>query len=109
MALVEVTSNDQVCTLDAEHTLASETTDGTYVLLLDTSERTASDTLIVRAYMKVRSGGTSRVVLEQTLSDEPTPEVIFLSDPLPIIHEVVFTIEQTDGVGRTIPWSVVRV
>lgn len=109
MALVEVTSNDQLCTLGAEHTLTDETADGTYVLLLDLNALASGDILIARVKMKVRASGTSRVVLEQSFSGVQSPEVIFLSDPLPVVHEVVFTIEQTAGVGRTIPWSVVRV
>ena len=100
-------SGSQTATLDTEHTLTTQTTAGTYVLVVETTNMVAGDVLILRAKTKVKSGGTSRLAYMATYAHAQT-EVNKYSVPIPIDTEVIFTLEQTDGTGRAFPWNALK-
>lgn len=108
MALVEAQNGTQAATLDTEHTLGSEeTTDAYYQLLVDTSAMANGDVLVLRAKVKVKTAGTARLVARATFRDAQEQPAA-LSIPIPNIYGLTFTLEQTDGTGRSYDWSILR-
>ena len=108
MALTETQNGSQAATLDTEHTLGSEeTVDAYYQLLVDASAMVNGDVLVLRGKVKVASGGTARIVMRATFRDVLEQDHL-LSIPVPNIYGLIFTLEQTDGTGRTFPWSILR-
>ncbi len=106
MAVTEATSGSQTATISTEHTLATITTPGVYMLRVDVNAMALGDRLVLRAKVKARSADTTRqlfsAVFEHVQADKITDSI-----PVPIVHEVVFTLQQTAGTGRAFPWSVV--
>lgn len=102
----EHSSGTQAATISTEHTLATITDISTYVLVVDCNAMAAGDTVKLRAKVKTLSGSTERLAYEETLSDVQASPV-FLSVPIPTVHSVKFTLEQTAGTGRSFDWSVV--
>lgn len=106
MALASAGNGTQTASISTEHTLATITSGDTAVLQVDASNMTSSDTLVLRAYIKVSSGGSSQIVYEESFSGVQSPPVL-LSVPVPGLHEVKFTLEQTAGTGRDFDWEAV--
>lgn len=105
MTVSENTGGSQTATIGTEHTLATVTTAGTYVLAVDTGNMVDGDTLELRLKTKVRTGGTSRLAYFVTYvnaQDDPNK----YSVPVPVITEIVATLKQTVGTGRAFPWSL---
>ena len=100
-------SGAQSATLDTGHTLSTVTTAGTYVLVVDTNAMVAGDILILRAKTKCKSGSTSRLAYSAVYANAQTDPNKY-SIPIPIADEVVFTLEQTDGTGRSFDWNVLK-
>lgn len=112
MAISQKFSGTQACTLDTEHTLAE--TGGTndltatrlYVVVLDLDVLANGDTLILREYVKTTgTGDTARLVNEYPISNDQGSGA-FRSLPFECVHYSKVTIEQTDGTGRSVPWSI---
>lgn len=97
-------SGTQVAT-GAEDTVYSPTAPRDYVFVVDLNALTVGDTVRLRCYRKVLSGGTERVVYEEVFSgSQATP--IAISEPMPGPYGGHFTIEQVAGTLRSFPWSV---
>ena len=107
MGVQSVGSGSQTCTLDTEHTLDTETTAGVYVLVIDCNALANGDTVIIRLKTKAKSGSTSRIAYQQAFSNVQT-EVNKYSPAVPVDQEIVATIEQTDGTGRSFDWNLLR-
>ena len=107
MAVSQTNSGTQTATLATEHTLATVTTAGTYVLRVDANALAAGETLVLRMNAEALSGGTRRIVQEAVFAG-PLAEPIIDSIPIAIAHGVAFTLTQTGGTGRAFPWSVLR-
>lgn len=108
MAITQVTSGTQTATLDTEHTLTTETSAEIYILAVNLSNMVSGDITILRIKPKVLSGGSAALAFQQTFSDAQTEDVVY-SEPVPSAHSVAFTLEQTDGTGRSYEWSVLKV
>lgn len=106
MSVTSADSGSQaVASLDTEYTLATETTAGVYVLVVDCNVLANGDTVVLRIYTKYASGGTSRLAYEASFSNaqgEPNK----YSPAIPIDTEIVCKLEQTDGTQRTFPWNL---
>ena len=100
-------SGTQVAVISTEHTLATVTTDGTFVLYVDTNAMVLIDELELRVKTKVLSGGTTREFLLATYT-HVQGQAIKASIPVNSDQEVVFTLKQTAGTGRSFPWKVVK-
>lgn len=98
-------SGTQTATIDTEHTLATITSNDTLQLIVDTANMAAGDVLILRVKTKVLSGGTTRLVQEAIYANAQSIPIKY-SDPIMSDQEAVFTLEQTDGTGRSYPWKV---
>lgn len=96
----------QVATVTTEHTLATITDAGNYLLLVDANVLVNDDTLILRVKLKVRSTGTTRLAFQGTYRNV-LAEPIIQSIPVSAVEEAVFTLEQATGTSRTFDWAVV--
>ena len=96
----------QTATVTTEHTLATITDAGTYVLLVDTVNMELADKLVLRAKTKVRSTGTTRLAYEAKY-EHVQSQLVKISIPIASVNEIVFTLEQTEGTGRAYPWEIV--
>jgi len=103
------TSGTQTATLDTEHTLGPSgteiTTNKFFELWVDLGAMAFNDRTVFRVYLKCLTGGTERLAAQVPLWDAPT-EKFFRSGPIPSDIWVRFTLEQTDGTGRSYPWKV---
>jgi len=100
-------SGTQTATIGTEHTLLTTTTPGDYALKVDKNAMQAGDSLELRIYDTVLSGGVSRVAYKYSSSGaQPTDDMIAISVPIPIDIGVTFTLKQTAGTGRAFPWKV---
>lgn len=109
----ESNGGTQAATISTEHTLATITTDGTYQLEVDMDPLaggTTPDIVELRAKVKIRTGESSKQVYYGVwMGDQGTEDLIKVSDPVVCVEELVFTLKQTQGTGRTFTWSVKRV
>lgn len=98
----------QVATIDTEHTLGTDPrlTDATYVLVVDVSNHADGDVTLFRFYEKVTgTGGTQRSMILGTIAGDQVNDLWF-SVPVLSIFGSKFTLEQTDGTGRSFDWSI---
>ena len=100
-------SGSQTAVLTTEHTLATITDAGTYVLLVDTVNMALEDKLTLRAKVKIKSDGTTRLAYEANYEHKQT-EFGKISIPVPSIHELIFTLEQNGGTGRVYVWEIIK-
>lgn len=98
----------QAATVTTEHTLATVTTAGNYIFKVDTNAMALDDILELRVKSKVRSTGTTRTEFSGVyahVQEEPIKTAILDST----VNEVVITLKQTAGTGRTYDWALVDV
>lgn len=106
MAVTESNNGSQTATISTEHTLATITTPGVYVLRVDVNALALGDRLVLRAKVRARSADTTRQLFSAVF-EHAQADKIADSIPVPIVHELVWTLQQTAGTGRAFPWSVV--
>lgn len=94
---------------NASTTLANQTDDGVYSLLLDLSALASGDTYVVKVYEKVRSTSVRRVLLSHTITGaQADPNWVFPG--LLLMHGFDFSITCTGGTTtRAIEWSIRKV
>ena len=97
----------QTAVISTEHTLGTITTAGSFVLMVDTNAMALGDKLTLRAKVKVRSTGTTRLAYTANYA-QVQGDPVKLSIPIASTNEVVFTLEQTAGTGRAFPWEIVE-
>ncbi len=97
----------QTATIGTEHSLATVSGVGTYVLMLDTSNMANGDTLEVRVKSKVLSGGAEVLYLFATYLHVQA-EPLKMTIPVPSLHSLTATLKQTAGTGRAYEWNLVR-
>lgn len=106
MAAVD-SSGTQTATITTEHTLATVSTAGTFILLVDMNALASGDRVELRVKTKILSGGTTRVAYKGVYRNaQSVDDMIKISIPIPSDQEAVFTLKQTDGTGRAFPWKV---
>ena len=92
----------------ASTTPSYQTTDGCYQLFVELNNMADGDTFRLRAYEKISSAGTARVVWEEHFGGVqnsplwPTPTLILL-------HGWDFSITKIAGTDRSIAWSIRKV
>jgi hypothetical protein len=105
MPVAENTGGSQTAVISTEHTLATITTAGTYILWVNTTNMVKGDRLTLRAKVKMRSGSTSTLAyIGRFANAQGVPAKV--SIPVDTPFEVVFTLQQTAGTGRSFEWSV---
>lgn len=115
-----IASGNQLAVLDTEHTLggAPFSLAGVYTLFVDRSVLQADDEIELRAY-RTLAGTPLRLVYGPSIfrgvqgdagepGDQAQGEVVAISLPLqiPAGEAGAFTLTQTDGTGRTFPFSI---
>lgn len=111
MAATVRTSGSQSCTISTEHALATVTDAGVYQLALDLAalaDGSTPDILTVRAYGKARTGDTERL-MESWEFVGAQSKALFRTNPEISPHSVRYTITQSQGTGRAIPWAIYSV
>jgi hypothetical protein len=108
MAISSAASGTQTATLGVEHTLATVTTAGTYVLNVDAAALVNAETLTLKLKTKTLSGGTQRIAYECKFRHILGLPSIF-SVPVPTLIEIVATLQQDGGTGRSFPWNLIRI
>lgn len=107
MALANVNNGTQSATLDTEHTLGAAVTTGkTCVLVVDCTNMANGDVVVLRAKVKTLTGSTEALAYAVTYAHVQA-EPVKISIPVPALYSVKFTLEQTDGTGRSFDWSIV--
>ena len=107
MALSSVGSGSQTAVIDTEHTLDTETGAGVYVLVVDMNNLTLGDVVVLRMKTKAKTGSTSRLAYIKTFSNIQI-EINKYSPAIPIDTELICTLEQTDGTGRSFDWNLLK-
>jgi hypothetical protein len=99
-------SGTQAATIGTEHQLGTAiTVAGTYILAVDANAMLDGDVLELRVKTKLKTGSTSRLAYFCTyanLQGEPNK----FSVPVPVDTEILFTLKQTAGTGRTFDWNI---
>ena len=113
MAVTAHASGTQTATIGTEHFLSSPNVAGVFELLLDLNALASGDVLEVRIYKMVLTAGTSRPALIEVFADaQPADGKVAISEPvsneLTDTNAVRFSIKQTQGTGRDIPWVVLK-
>jgi hypothetical protein len=98
------TEGSQVTSGTTEHTLATVTDAGTYVLAVDLSDMVKADVLKLRIKTKLTSGDTSRLAYIATYSGLQS---IMNTYSIPVVAPIEFvaTLQMTVG-GGTFIWAV---
>lgn len=108
MAWTEAAGGAQVCVISTEHTLTTQTTAGTYVLVIDANPFADGDTFEVRLKTIVRAAGTERTAyLRSYVNGQDADGQIKYSVPVPVNVSIKATLKQTAGTGRTVTWALV--
>ena len=105
MAVSENTGGSQTAIIDTEHTLATITAAGTYVLEVELTNLVDGDELELRIKVKGRSASTSRLVYIQSYVHAQS-RLVVLSVPVPAPFEFIATLKQVAGTGRVFIWSI---
>lgn len=100
-------SGAQAATLGTTHTIVTTTTAGTFVLVVDTSALVVGETLTLEVSARCRAGDTLRVAYS-ALFQHTQGAPLKISPPVVSLHELVATLKQEGGTGRTFPWNLVR-
>lgn len=85
-----------------------DTNNATFCTDIDTSNLALGDSLLIKVYKKVLTGGSLRLVWEQSISNVAvTPGEV--TPPLSSLFAYRVTLTQTAGTGRTFDWSINRI
>jgi hypothetical protein len=107
MSLAVHSEGSQTATLTTEHTLATITTGlpKTLVLGVDAGALADGETLTLRIYSILRSGGTERLDQEAVFVHQ---QGVPIKRSIPVPADVSFkaTLRQDGGTGRAFPWKI---
>lgn len=98
-------NGSQVAAINTEHTLATLTDAGSYVLGVDLSNMALGDKLTLRIKTKIRNVGVTRLAYVANYVHVQSVENC-LSIPIASPNEFVATLEQTAGTGRAFNWEI---
>lgn len=86
-------------------TVADQTADGIYQLLLELNNLANGDEFRVRLYEAVSSAGTRRIVEEWVISGlQSTPN--WMTPAFILLHKWEFSVTKLAGTDRSIAWSI---
>lgn len=109
MGVISVNAGSQSASIGVEHSLAQVSGVGVYVLRVDNSAMITGDTLEVRVKVPATVGSEVRVAYLETLVGAQDSK-IWHSIPVPLAsgEEIIATITQTTGSGRSFAWNLLR-
>lgn len=108
----------QTCTVGTEHTLETVTGPKTCVLHVNLKNAVLGDEFEIRAYSKVLTGDSNPSLqfmgtYVHAQGDNAAPgseaygDVVKVSPPVAAPYSCIFTITQTAGTSRDVPWNVI--
>ena len=100
-----VASGTQSATVSTEHDLATDTTNKTYVLVVDLANLVNGDTVELRLKTKVLSGDSEQLAYIAVYSHAQGVLNAY-SPPVPADISVKATLKQTAGTGRSFKWKL---
>lgn len=103
------TSGSQTATISTEHTLATVSAAGVYVLAVDLANLVANDIVVLSIYGKARTGDTERLLHRGLYGPIAVGTPLVQSVPLVSPHHFKATLTQTAGTGRAFPWAIYEV
>lgn len=113
MAVTAFASGTQSATVTTEHFLSSPNVAGTFTLHVDTNAMLAGDSLELRVYQIVLTGGTARVAYYARYdgaqaADDQIKISVPISNELTDTNSLRFSLKQTAGTSRSFPWKVLK-
>jgi hypothetical protein len=109
MALTRDSSGTQTTTVTTEHVVGSPTAAGYYQFEVDLSPMLNGDTVELRVKVPALNAGTKRTVFMGTYKNaQGADNAIAISPPVPVIDASDFTIKQTEGSTRDLPWAIIK-
>jgi len=115
MAVTAQATGTQTATVGTEHQLADVNVAGVFVFEVDVNAMANGDVLELRIYIMTLTSGTSRVAYFMPFygaQDASADGLIKVS--LPVSNELTdstslrFSLKQTFGTGRSLPWKVLK-
>lgn len=103
-----IASGTQTASINTEHVLATDTTNKTYVFVVDTTNMVNGDTLELRVKTIVLSAGAEGLAYYAAYNNAQGA-VIKYSVPVPANISCKVTLKQTAGTGRAFPWSLLSI
>lgn len=110
-------SGTQTATISTEHTLLDVAVAGTFTLHVDANAMASGDTLELRIYQIVLTGGTRRQAYLDSWTgaqDSSTNNLSPIKISVPISSELTdagslrFTLKQPAGTGRSFPFKILK-
>jgi hypothetical protein len=113
MAVTAQASGTQTATVTTEHFLADVAVSGVFTFHVDCVNLAAADSVELRIYQMVLTGGTSRVAFIGTFTgvqgvDDTIKVSVPISNELTDATSLRFSLKQTFGTGRSFPWKVLK-
>lgn len=113
MAVTAQGTGTQTAVIGTEHTLLDVAVAGTFTLHVDLNTLASGDILELRAYQIVLTAGTRRVAYWRRYNgvqsvDDQIAISVPISNELTDAGSLRFTLKQTAGTGRAVPWKVLR-
>jgi hypothetical protein len=104
-----IANGTQTAVIGTEHTLATDTTNKTYVLAVDCGALVGGatpDIVELRIYTINLSAGTERLAYYAHAVGGQQTELIKYSPPVPARISCKATLKQVQGTGRAFPWDL---
>lgn len=108
MAVTENVAGSQTAVISTEHSLATVTAAGIYVLRVDLANLVAGDIVELRIKTKTRNATDTERLIHGPAIYGPLPPDAKLADSVPVMATGDFTatLKQTAGTGRAFPWVI---
>ena len=100
-------SGTQTTTVGTEHSLATSTSNATFVYEVDLSALDVGDVVELRVNGITLSGGTAAQMWKGTFA-APRVSPRIQSPPVPSDISITVTLKQVSGSSRSIPWKLLR-
>lgn len=100
-------SGTDTAVVGTEQTLATDTTNATYVALIDLTNMVGGDAVELRLYTKVLSTGALDLVWKGTYANAPLV-VVPQSPYVPSDQSLKLTLKQVAGTARNFDWKLLR-
>lgn len=105
MAVTVKTEGSQTAVISTEHTLATITDSGAYVLCVDLANLALGDTVELRVKTKLTSGDTLQLAYEASYFNNQAVLNVY-APPVASPIEYVATLKQIGGTGRAFIWAI---
>lgn len=101
-------SGTQTATIGTEHSLVTNTTNGTFVLEVDTAALVNGDLLELRLYTKTLVGDSADALAWKGTFQHAQIAAKKISPPVASDISIRATLKQVAGTGRAFPWKLLR-